>query len=420
MMQQTDGSALHREQIAAHIRELLIAAPIELAEGELDPELPQPLQPLSPQPLSPQPLSLQPLQPLLPSPLVTPAVTATNGAPDQDPMHALWISTQPPRFSGFGDLQSPEGFIEKLESYCLIQGVKPEDRISRVVPAVLDGSAKLWFRFAGEFTSWGSFVTAFHSQFAPVDKKKRLKEELRKRTQHPEENLKQFIYVISSYYDRIGEPVTDAQKVERVLRQMHPQFRDLVEGRTFATLKELADAADGLMERVWRRLQYVPPPQLSNQVARDLVFQSRTATPVPRLVPVTRTATPVTRPVPVTDQSVAAWTTPTLAAPNAYPWCLHPAALQPSYYRDQLGAVEAHSVASSQTGFGSFGSPVLQQAVLQENSYDRQLQCHRCGGVGHMSRQCPTSARRSRGRPRCFRCNEPGHMQASCPGNGRQ
>ncbi|KAG0440911.1 hypothetical protein HPB47_016112 [Ixodes persulcatus] len=157
MMQQTDSSALHREQIAAHIRELLIAAPIELAE-------------------------------------------------------------------------------------------------------VLDGSAKLWFRFAREFTSWGSFVTAFHSQFAPVDKKKRLKGELRKRTQHPEENLKQFIYVISSYYDRIGEPVTDAQKVERVLRQMHPQFRDLVEGRTFATLKELADAADGLMERVWRRLQYVPPP----------------------------------------------------------------------------------------------------------------------------------------------------------------
>ncbi|KAG0422894.1 hypothetical protein HPB47_001305 [Ixodes persulcatus] len=194
MMQQTDGSVLHREQIAAHIRELLIAAPIELAE----------------------------------------AVTATNGAPDLNPMHALWISAQLPRFSGFGNLQSPEEFIEKLESYCLIHRVKPENRIS--------------------LYELGSFVTAFHSQFAPVDKKKRLKEELRKRTQHPDENLKQFIYVISSYYDRIGEPVTDAQKVERVLRQMHPQFRDLVEGRTFATLKELADAADGLMERVWRRL----------------------------------------------------------------------------------------------------------------------------------------------------------------------
>ncbi|KAG0426063.1 hypothetical protein HPB47_026808 [Ixodes persulcatus] len=205
---------VQREQIAAHIRELLIAAPIDLAE----------------------------------------AVTATNGAPDLDSMHALWTSAQLSRFSGFADLQSPEEFIEKLESYCLIHGVKPEDRISRVVPAVLDGSAKLWFRFAGEFTSWGSFVTAFHCQFALVDKKKRLKEELRKRTQHPEENLKQFIYVISSYYDRIGEPVTDAQKVESVLRQMHPQYRDLVEGRTFVTLKELADAADGLMERVWRRL----------------------------------------------------------------------------------------------------------------------------------------------------------------------
>ncbi|KAG0444408.1 hypothetical protein HPB47_013824 [Ixodes persulcatus] len=173
-------------------------------------------------------------------------------------------------------------------------------------PLVLDGSAKMWFRFAGEFTSWGSFVTALHSQFAPVDKK-RLKEELWKRTQHTEENLKQFIYVISSYNDRIGEPVTGTQKVERVLRQMHPQFRDLIEGRTFATLKELADAADGLMDRVWQRLQYVPPPQLSNQVVRDLVFQSRTATPV-------------TRPVPVTDQS---------SLDHAHPRCFKRALLFP-------------------------------------------------------------------------------------------
>ncbi|KAG0416242.1 hypothetical protein HPB47_006580 [Ixodes persulcatus] len=62
------------------------------------------------------------------------------------------------------------------------------------------------------------------------------------------------------YYDRISEPVTEAQKMERVLQQMHQKFRDLVEGQTFTTLKELADAADGLMEHVWRikeRMLYV-------------------------------------------------------------------------------------------------------------------------------------------------------------------
>ncbi|XP_042149965.1 uncharacterized protein LOC121838046 [Ixodes scapularis] len=63
---------------------------------------------------------------------------------------------------------------------------------------------------------------------------------------------------------------------------------------------------------------------------------------------------------------------PILVAPNAHPWCLHPA-LQPSYYKNQLGAIAAHSVAPFHVGF----APIRQQALPQKNSYDCQLQCHR-------------------------------------------
>ncbi|KAL3211539.1 hypothetical protein MRX96_036359 [Rhipicephalus microplus] len=52
---------------------------------------------------------------------------------------------------------------------------------------------------------------------------------------------------------------------------MHPQLQDLAEGHAY-NLAELK-AADGLMERAWRRLQYSPPPLPSNQVARDLAFR---------------------------------------------------------------------------------------------------------------------------------------------------
>ncbi|MDD9362562.1 MAG: hypothetical protein PV344_06540, partial [Anaplasma sp.] len=118
------------------------------------------------------------------------------------------------------DLQSPEEFIDRLDSFCLLNGITPEDRLSRVVPAALESSAKLWFRFTENFADWQAFVTAFRREFAPIDFKKRLKEELSVRTQHPEENLKQFIYAIAEYYERLGEKVTDAEKVNRVLRQM--------------------------------------------------------------------------------------------------------------------------------------------------------------------------------------------------------
>lgn len=53
--------------MAAYVRELLIAAPIELTEGE-------------------------------PAALVQPAVNATNRAPDQDPTHTRWIVAEPLKF----------------------------------------------------------------------------------------------------------------------------------------------------------------------------------------------------------------------------------------------------------------------------------------------------------------------------------
>ncbi|KAH8021086.1 hypothetical protein HPB51_012370 [Rhipicephalus microplus] len=89
---------------------------------------------------------------------------------------------------------------------------------------------------------------AFRREFASADVTKRLKDELEACTQHFVENLKEFIYVITEFYDRIGEEVADDIKVDRVLRQMHIQLQDLVAGSTFSCLKALADVADGLMK----------------------------------------------------------------------------------------------------------------------------------------------------------------------------
>lgn len=50
-----------------------------------------------------------------------------------------------------------------------------------------------------------AFITAFRAEFVPIDLKKRLTEELCRRIQHPEENLKQFIYVVVPYYDDLGK-----------------------------------------------------------------------------------------------------------------------------------------------------------------------------------------------------------------------
>ncbi|CAN7947185.1 unnamed protein product [Ixodes pacificus] len=179
LLRQTDGSALQREHAAAQWTFFVMAAPM-LTGAEV--------------------------------PVATVATVHPSGG------RVPRIAAQLAKFSGFSDLQSPEEFLERLENFCLVTGVAADKRLSQVVPAALEGSAKLWWRFVGDFASWDNFTSAFRAEFASIDAKRRLKDELRLRTQHPEENLKEFIYTIAAYYDRIGEEVPDSEKVDRVLR----------------------------------------------------------------------------------------------------------------------------------------------------------------------------------------------------------
>lgn len=361
----TDGSAMERERIAAIVRDRVMATPL-------------------------------PTSPHVGAGAVTVATGAVLRATD-DSAHRL-AATHFPRYSGVRDLQSPEEFLERLENFCLVTGVAADKRLTQVVPAALEGGAKLWWRFVRGFESWEEFTAAFRSEFASIDAKRRLKAELEQRTQHPEENLKEFIYAIATFYDRIGEEVTETEKVQRVLRQMHPQLQDLAEGHVYNDLAALVKAADGLMERAWRRLQYKPPPPPSNQVARDLAFS-----------PALDHRSPP-QPTTMATASFASFSAVPPAPPPTYHWPLHPAALDPSYCRDRLYSRD------TVPPFPPYGpGPMLRQ---EPTSGAVRVQCHRCGGIGHISRNCATGRRM--GPPVCFRCQRPGHLQAQCPGNQRR
>ncbi|KAL3210471.1 hypothetical protein MRX96_008715 [Rhipicephalus microplus] len=102
-------------------------------------------------------------------------------------------------------------FLERLENFCLVTGVAADKRLTRMVPAALESGEKLWWQFVCGFNSWKQFTAAFRSEFLSIDARHRLKAELEQRTQHPEENLKEFIYVIAMFYDRIRKEVSEAE-----------------------------------------------------------------------------------------------------------------------------------------------------------------------------------------------------------------
>lgn len=80
---------------------------------------------------------------------------------------------------GYRDLQSPEEFLERLETFCIISGAPEEKRLTHVTLAVLEVSGKLWWHFVGGSTELDTFESA-------TDPKWRLKDELEQSTCYPE------------------------------------------------------------------------------------------------------------------------------------------------------------------------------------------------------------------------------------------
>ncbi|KAH9371892.1 hypothetical protein HPB48_019336 [Haemaphysalis longicornis] len=224
LLQQTNGSPMERERVAAQVRDAIMAAAVPPASTA----------------------SVNMAAPFL-----------CAGIAEARPATAMTAPAAMPKFEGFRDLQSPQEFLDKVENFCMAADIPTGDRVRRVIATALKGSAKLRYCFAGTFESWDSFAEAFKKEFASVDEKLRLKQELDELTQHLQENLREFIYVVVAYYERIGENVPESEKVDRVLRQMHLDLRDLAAGSTFLDLKALAAAADGLMERARRRQQFI-------------------------------------------------------------------------------------------------------------------------------------------------------------------
>ncbi|KAL3182665.1 hypothetical protein MRX96_034578 [Rhipicephalus microplus] len=127
------------ERLAAKLRQALMAAPVISVSDERQPAFVRP----------PAPATLM----MMTSP----------------------IATTLPRFAGFRDVHTTEESLSKVDNFCLINGIPTEDQVCRVIAAALDGSAKLWYRFAGPFSSWDDCVPAFRQESASVNEKKCLK-----------------------------------------------------------------------------------------------------------------------------------------------------------------------------------------------------------------------------------------------------
>jgi len=166
---------------------------------------------------------------------------------------------QLPEYKGFEDEKTPFDFLLELEKYQQIANHSEAVMLSRVVPSALKGEAYNWLRYEPPFRNWFNFKSRFRSEFQAVGYSDDLKKELELRTQGSNETLTAYIRVIYDYYERIGEEIVDIDVVKRIMRQMHPEFRQALSNKRINTLRELKDAALDAQYQIKANRTYKPP-----------------------------------------------------------------------------------------------------------------------------------------------------------------
>lgn len=201
-------------------------------------------------------------------------LTAQAGA-----SRSVRVEVSVPTYVGPEDEKTPQDFLEELERYRLATQYSESDLLRKILPTALKGSALRWFRFAENFDSLEAFKLEFCEEFEAVNYRDRLRLEMRRRTQAPEEPLTAYIHAMAEYFRRLGSVSTEAEKVQTILNQCHPSYRPFLRGRTFSTLAELAKEAKTIQSDLLSWHTYSPPPRAAESLEPSLAFKSTSSFP---------------------------------------------------------------------------------------------------------------------------------------------
>jgi hypothetical protein len=192
-----------------------------------------------------------------------------NANPTQ---HLKTSDAKIPQYCGASDSKTPYDFIIELEKYREVVGYTEAHMLRYVIPLALTNDAFIWYRYEPPFASWDEFKLRIREEFQAIGYHEDMRRDLQLRSQGPTEPLTEFIRVIRSYYERIGDPATELQIVNRILRNMHPEYKQAFLGKRIYTLDQLKHEARNAQELI-KSMRTYKPPSVSGSLEPSLAWK---------------------------------------------------------------------------------------------------------------------------------------------------
>ena len=133
-----------------------------------------------------------------------------------------------------------------------------------ILEAVLCALAKRalqWFRSIGrDASSLREFERMFWERFVRKLDREDVYDELRNRTQAPEEKVANYLADVRCIIARFERPPSLAKQLRIVYRKLHPKFRHFLEGKAIVNFEDLEKFGVEYERRRELDTRYLPPP----------------------------------------------------------------------------------------------------------------------------------------------------------------
>ncbi|KAJ8912707.1 hypothetical protein NQ315_012261 [Exocentrus adspersus] len=176
------------------------------------------------------------------------------------------------KFAGDKKGLSLSAFLERVEELRVARHVSKQTLLESGIDLFSGRAYQFYLAYRGQVESWDEFVGLLREEYLSADYNEKLFEEIRNRTQGPEESIGIYLAVMSGYFNRLSCALSEETKLKILLRNIAPFYQNqlaLVDVASIAQLRELGRRLEARKEAVEN---YAVPKKRTFALEPDLAY----------------------------------------------------------------------------------------------------------------------------------------------------
>lgn len=175
------------------------------------------------------------------------------------------------KFSGDRKGMSITAFFERVEELMRARNVSKDILLDSGID-LFEGRAYEFFQDCRkEVHSWDELVERFKEEYQPAFYSEHLLEEIKRRTQGPDESIGTYMAVMSKYFQRLQCSISEEAKLTILLRNISPIYRSQLGALEINNIAQLRSLCKRIEQRTLAA-DYAPTPRKGFSLEPDLAY----------------------------------------------------------------------------------------------------------------------------------------------------